>query len=285
MEVLYFEMDTPCRSKPENWQGGGENLALGKRSKAAKVLRAFRKTRRCRSVRSFVQKYGLDKEGFSENMLYHYEEGDTHVPPALVGCLVKVGALQEGDKWHTDLLAAMEYDYELLAMESLPLEETETGQPEEAEKEASVETEGEIPTEPESTHPPDTQPQLAAGAPPPDSRKDGRWRFAVLGIPLIAIAMGASCFLGYKISEWRRARGDSNSGAVARGHTDTPTPSPSPTYTISQAQVLECPATATPYPTCTRCPTCAPYATCTPYPPYTPYPTCARYPTHTPYPT
>ena len=58
-------------------------MALGKRSRAGKVLRAFRKARRCPSVTRFLEKYGLREYGWSEDKLYDYEQGRTPLPPQL----------------------------------------------------------------------------------------------------------------------------------------------------------------------------------------------------------
>lgn len=79
-------------------------MALDKRSGAAKVLRAFRKTRRCPSVRRFREKYGLGDYGWSVDQLYDYEQGRTSLPPQLVLDLIKVGALVEGSQWHVDFI-------------------------------------------------------------------------------------------------------------------------------------------------------------------------------------
>lgn len=173
-------------------------MALGKRSRAAKVLRAFRKPRRCRSAMRFLEKYGLREYGWSEHKLYDYEQGRTPLPPQLILDLIKVGALVEGSKWHVDFIEAMEHDALLeveLAQEKAARERVEI------ETDTSVEAEREVSAQPKPVHPPEKEAQPEPGALPPISKGDSRWQLAVLGIPLIVIAMVASCFVGYKIRD------------------------------------------------------------------------------------
>lgn len=123
----------------------------------------------------FLKRFRLGEQGWTLDKLYDYEQGVTAVPSELVRDLIKVRALEDGSKWHVDLVEAIEHDA-LLEIELA--EEKAAGESVEIETDTSVEAEREVSAEPESTHPQRRKRNPNQERRPPSSRvtPDGSWR-------------------------------------------------------------------------------------------------------------